>query len=135
MNAPTGDLAELLVAAAVDGERAPNSEKSYDVKARDSRRIQVKSRILTSGHRGERQLSTFRSWDFTHLAIILFGSDYSIVRGVMIPVGLVREASTEDRHVGGNRVMATDEFLSTPGVEDITESLVEAFKRLDMDRV
>ena len=135
LNAPTGDLAELLVAISVNGELAPNSEKSYDVMAEDGRRIQVKSRILTRGRRGERQLSTFRSWDFTHLGVVLFGPDYSIVRGAMIPNELVREAATEDRHVGGNRVMATDELLSSPGVDDITEFLVASFEQLDVDRV
>lgn len=135
LNAPTGDLAELLVAISVNGELAPKSEKSYDVMAEDGRRIQVKSRILTRGRGGKRQLSTFRSWDFTHLGVVLFGPDYSIVRGAMIPVEVVLEASSEDRHVRGNRVMATDELLSTPGVDDITELLVAAFGHLDVDRV
>ncbi len=34
-----------------------------------------------------------------------------------------------------HRVMATDELLSSPGVDDITESLLAAFDQLDVDCV
>lgn len=36
-NAPVGDYAEYLVAAATGGQLAANSEKSWDVLARDGR--------------------------------------------------------------------------------------------------
>lgn len=131
LNAPTGDLAELLVACAFDGELAPNSEKSFDVRLPDERLIQVKSRMIVSGSRGERQLSTVRSWGFTHLAIVLFASDYSVLRGALVPIESAREMASEDRHVRGNRIMATDLLFEMEGVEDITDRLGKAFGRLD----
>lgn len=134
-NAPTGDLAELLIAKAFDGALAPNSEKSFDVEAPDGRRIQVKSRVLAEGNSGERQLSTFRSWDFTHLAVVLFGPDYSVARASLIPVAVAQEAAREDGYVGGNRIMASDAFLNGPGVEDITELAAAALDRLDAEYV
>jgi len=40
-NAPAGDLAERVVAAAYGGELAPNLAKSWDVQASDGRLLQV----------------------------------------------------------------------------------------------
>ena len=131
LNAPTGDLAELLVANALEGSLAPNSEKSFDVSVSDGRLIQVKSRMIVSGKRGERQLSTIRSWDFSHLAVVLFASDYSISKAVLIPVEIAHDLASEDRHVRGNRLMATDSFFEIDGVEDITDLLAAALLGLD----
>jgi len=134
-NAPTGDVAELLVAKVFDGVLAPNSEKSYDVETPDGRRIQVKSRLLVNGLRRERQLSTIRSWDFTHLAVVLFGADYSIERASLMSVQVAQQAATEDRHVRGNRIMALDVFLDSADVVDITDLVAAAFDALDSDYV
>ena len=43
-NAPAGDYAELLVRVATDGELAPNSQKSWDVRTPQGERLQVKAR-------------------------------------------------------------------------------------------
>ena len=45
LNAPSGDLAETLTERAYQSELAPNSEKSWDVRAADGRFLQVKSRV------------------------------------------------------------------------------------------
>lgn len=134
-NAPTGDLAELLVAKAFGGSLAPNSERSYDVAVPDGRLIQVKSRMLAGGLRRERQLSTIRTWGFTHLAVVFFDVDYSVQRASLIPVDLARDASVEDRHVRGNRIMAFDVFLDQDGTEDITSLVRSAFDQLDAEYV
>lgn len=134
-NAPTGDLAELLVAKAFDGELAPNSEKSFDVWTRDGRRIQVKARVVARDAPGERQLSTVRSWGFTHLAVVLFGPDYSITRAALIPVAVAQGAASEDGYVGGSRIMASDALLEGPDVEDVTDRIAAAFRELDAEYV
>jgi hypothetical protein len=55
-NAPAGDYAELPVQRATSGELAPNSQKSWDVVARDGERLQVKARVVTDPRvLGERQ--------------------------------------------------------------------------------
>src|SRR3954471_16334716 len=69
-NAPAGDLAERLVADAMGGQLAPNSQKSWDVIAPPTwpgpwMRIQVKARVVSDLHNpGQRQVSAFRSWSF-----------------------------------------------------------------------
>ena len=133
LNAPTGDLAELLVARAFRGELAPNSEKSFDVIVPGGRLLQVKSRMLASGVRRERQLSTIRSWGFTHLVIVLFGPDFSVTRAALMSAEVAREQSMEDRHVRGNRIMATDALLNDERVEEITDLIVSALEGLDVD--
>jgi hypothetical protein len=46
-NAPAGDYAEYLVATALGGHLAPNSEKSWDVLGSGGEKLQVKARVVT----------------------------------------------------------------------------------------
>lgn len=46
-NAPVGDYAEYLVATALGGQLAPNSEKSWDVLTKDGEKLQVKARVVS----------------------------------------------------------------------------------------
>jgi len=123
-NAPAGDYAELLVRQATGGELAPQSQKSWDVKTPKPKaeRLQVKARVITdSKNRGQRQLSTFRSWDFDAAVIVLFDDNFVVWKAARIPVKAVQDASRSDVHVGGSRVYATDELLARG--EDWTERL------------
>jgi hypothetical protein len=123
-NAPAGDYAEYLVAAALGGSLAPNSEKSYDVLA-GGRRVQVKARVVSDPPRsGQLQLSPFRSFDFDEAVIVLLSDDdYSVRRAVRIGVDAVRDASTYISHVNGYIVHARAALLDAPGVEDVTPLL------------
>ena len=125
-NAPAGDYAEYLVARALAGTLAPNSEKSYDVLAGDQR-LQVKARVLSQPLRsGQLQLSPFRSFDFDDLVIVLFDNvDYGVRQAVRIPVDSVREVAVHSRHVNGHIVHARPALMSGPGTTDIT-SLLQA---------
>src|SRR4051812_25900664 len=71
-NAPVGDIAEFLVRIAYDGELAPPSEKSWDVRGSDGRKIQVKCRLVVPDTKGTQQYSPFRSWDFDVCVFITF---------------------------------------------------------------
>ena len=87
LNSPQGDWAELLVATAYAGHRAPNSEKSWDVRARDGRRLQVKSRALDHTQVGSNTTSPFRSWDFDTAVIVLLNpEDLTVARAAELPV-------------------------------------------------
>jgi hypothetical protein len=122
-NAPTGDYAEYLVAAALGGELVPNSEKGRDVLAQ-GRRIQVKSRVIAlPGNVGQRQLSSFRSFDFDDLVIVLFASDYSVWKAVLLPADVARERSTYRANVNAHVLFATDLLLAGPSAEDLTKRL------------
>lgn len=64
-NAPVGDIAEFLVRIAYDGELAPPSEKSWDVRGSDGRKLQVKCRLVVPDSRGTQQT---RRTSFGHLS-------------------------------------------------------------------
>ncbi len=51
----------------------------------------------------------------------------------MIPVKAVQLVAIEDRHVRGNRVIATPELLDAPGAIDLTPAVVAALQRLDRE--
>jgi hypothetical protein len=101
-NAPAGDHAEFLVATALAGSLAANSEKSYDVVA-EGRRLQVKCRVVTDhGRVGQLQLSPFRSFDFDDAVIVVLSDDDSSVRQAMrVPVELLRAATYPMARAGG----------------------------------
>jgi hypothetical protein len=122
-NPPAGDYGEYLVAAALGGELVPNSEKGRDVLAQ-GRRIQVKTRVVAAlRNRGERQLGSFRSFDFDDLAIVLFASDYSVWKAVLLPAEMARQRSTYRQYVNAHVMFATDALLAEAGVDDLTERL------------
>lgn len=124
-NAPAGDYAEFLVAAAVGGELAPNSEKSWDVRTPTGTRLQVKSRVVSSPPRsGQLQLSPFRSFDFDEAVIVLFSDeDYSVTKAVRLPRGVVEGLSVYNEHVNGHIAHARAAALSHPSAVDVTDLL------------
>lgn len=121
-NPPAGDYAEYLVAAALKGTIAPNSQKSWDVALLDGSTIQVKGRLVINRNAlGDRQLSTIRSFDFDKLAVVLFNGDYTVWKAALCSVEVALSESKEDKHVNGWRLFATDHFLSLG--EDLTEHM------------
>lgn len=115
-DAPTGQLAEALVARALGAKLAANSMKSWDCVRSDGKTVQVKSRVLGRDKPGlirYRQLSPFRSWDFDFAVVVLFAADYSIHRATELPVDVVRAAQLEkNAHVNGWIVHARDALLN-----------------------
>ncbi|MEJ7792408.1 MAG: DUF6308 family protein [Gaiellaceae bacterium] len=125
-NAPAGDYAELLVQRATEGELATASQKSWDVLTPSDERLQVKARVITNERKnGERQLSSFRSWDFDAAIIVLFDDEFRVWRAARIPASVLREVAYYAQHVRGHTVYATDELLNRPDAEDWTERLRE----------
>lgn len=123
-DAPSGGWAEYLVCKYLAGKHAPKSEKSWDVLAPDRRRIQVKARVVFDPrNRGQRQLSSFRSFSFDVLAVVLFDDLYAVWRPVLLPFDEVKKHTRPDSHVNGHRLMATDALLNAVAATDITEEL------------
>jgi hypothetical protein len=111
--APTGDYAEWLVAEATGGELAPNSQESWDIRLPDGERLQVKSRFVTSPEdRGQRRLSSFRSWDVEAAVIVLLDDDFQVWRAVSLNLSTLKENARHVEHVNGNTVIATDGLLA-----------------------
>jgi hypothetical protein len=128
-NAPTGDYAEWLVQRALGGDLQPNSNKSADLIVR-KKRIQIKARTLGDPEKsGDRQLSSFRSWDFDDAIIVFFDRRYDIRRATQIKVAELEAASQEDKWVSGRRVIARDALLDRG--RDITEKLRKAAAEQD----
>ena len=133
LNAPAGDLAETLVARAYGGELAPNSEKSWDIRAADGRRLQVKGRVIAARAQTKPvQFSVFRSWDFDAAVFVVFAAEtYDIVGGFEIPVAEIQSRATSVSWVGGERFTPSVAVLrATPGVVDITDRLQSALLAL-----
>ena len=128
-NAPTGDYAEWLVQRALGGKLQPSSNKSADLIVR-KKKIQIKARVLSDPEKpGERQLSSFRSWDFDDAVIVLFNRRYDVHQATRIKVGELEAASREDKWVSGRRVIANDGLLDRG--RDIPEKLREAAAKQD----
>ena len=130
-NAPAGDLAELLVARAYGGELAPNSGKSWDVRAGD-RLLQVNSRVVGERPtRGQLGLSPFRSFAFDAVVIVLFAeATYDVVRAVELPAAVARESSRLAQHVNGHLLHATAAVLGHPAAVDVTDRIRDALDSL-----
>jgi len=125
LNAPAGDLAEYVVAKAYQGELAPNSEKSWDVRASDGRKLQVKCKVRSP--RRTTLLSPFRSFDFDAAVIVILSEDdLSVVKAVEIPVGLIKEHSSYSAHLNGWRTRSRIADLVHPDVRDMTDPVAAA---------
>jgi Family of unknown function (DUF6998) len=129
-NAPTGDYAEWLAARATGGHLEPNSRRSWDLVTKDGDRVQVKARVTSDiAKRGERQLSSFRSWDFDAALIVLFDEQLKVRRATWITVAEVEAAARDDPYVSASRVIASDSFMERG--TDWTARLREAARRQD----
>lgn len=129
LNAPAGDLAEYIVAAAYSGTLAPNSEKSWDVRAQDGRKLQVKCRVRSA--RRTTLLSPFRSFDFDAAVIVILSEeDLSVVKAIELPVELIKANSSYNRHVNGWRVRSRIVDLVHDEVLDVTDRVAAAMEEL-----
>ena len=114
-NQPQGDIAERLVAEAYDGELAPPSEKSWDVHAGD-RRLQVKASVSTP------QLSAVRSFDFTHLVVVVL-STYTMapLEAREWTTDQARSMAKSDPHTNSYRIVANRANLDQG--RDVTQAV------------
>jgi len=124
-NAPVGDYAEYLVATALGGQLAPNSEKSWDVLSNDGEKLQVKARVVSHpAEAGQLQLSPFRSFDFDSAVIVLLSaSDYAVSRASKVPRCVVESSAIYRPHVNGKVLFARQEIMGHPDATDLTAAL------------
>jgi hypothetical protein len=134
LNAPAGDLAETLVANAYEGELAPNSEKSWDVRGPDGRQMQVKARVVAASAATKPiQFSVFRSWGFdAAVFVVLAAETYDVLAAVELPAQSVEAKANQTAWVGGARLTVSIPVLKgLPGAIDRTALLQQALERLD----
>ena len=131
-NAPAGDLAELLVARAYDGELAANAVKGWDVATADGRHLQVKCRVIKTGDKRSHTYSPFRSWGFDACVFtVLDTSTYEVVRAVEVPVDQVKAISSRSTWVAGDRVHVNRDLLGLTGAIDATDRIRDALSAID----
>lgn len=133
-NAPVGDIAEFLVRIAYDGELAPPSERSWDVRGSDGRKIQVKCRLVVPGSKGTQQYSPFRSWDFDVCVFITFDAyTYDVMHAWEVPSAGVQALAAPVPHVGATaaRVHTKTAFAGVAGTLDVTTRLQAVMEHLD----
>jgi hypothetical protein len=130
-DAPAGDYAEYLVATALGGQLAPNSEKSWDVVSGDGEKLQVKARVVSDPPLpGQLQLSPFRSFGFDAAVIVLLSAaDYAVWRASKVPRDVVESAAVHRQHVNGKVLLARPEVMGHPDATDLTATLRAAQTR------
>ncbi len=129
-NAPAGDLAERLVLDAYHGVLAPPSEKSWDVRTPDDRKLQVKCRVVASAKPNGQSFSPFRSWDFDACVFVLLDAEtYEVSQAVELDRELVESMARAVTWVAGHRVTVAQVRASTDAT-DVTEEVRTAFAAL-----
>lgn len=118
-NNVVGELAERIVAEYHGTVPLAVSHPSADVELKDGTLIQVKARMLTDVR--TTPLSTFRSWNFDVLSVVLFEPDGDIAFGGEIPCSVAQHYAREVSHVNGWQISTTHDFLFDSAFTDLTD--------------
>ena len=114
---------------------APNSEKSWDVRAADGRLLQVKSRVIAASALTKPvQFSVFRSWDFdAAVFLVLAAESHDVLGAFEVKSGVVRARASAVALVGGERITLSLAVLAAlPDCVDVTARLQAALELLDL---
>jgi hypothetical protein len=102
-----GDLAEILVSAAIGGARAgSNVQRGYDVIAPDGARWEIKALVNRPG-KTRTTVGHLRPGTFDFLAIVVFAPDMASVSAWKVPQDIVAEYGRWDDEKGAHRVELT----------------------------
>ena len=116
-----GEYAERIVAQCLGGKLLGPSHKSADIRLPDGTLVQVKSRVPRQGE--VTSLSVIRSWNFDYLAVVLFDTDGSVYRAIMIPKDIARKFAKPNKHQNGDCISTTREFLYCRDAIDLTDKV------------
>jgi hypothetical protein len=119
-NNPIADLAETVVADYFGVEPEPPNQKSYDVKTKDGKRIQVKALRRTKSTR--RGLSAIRTLGFDYVAMVIFELDMELVEVVLIPLAAVKAHMGWSKTWKSHRLSVTKKLLDDRRVRRIPVS-------------
>src|SRR3712207_2875778 len=113
-NSPIADIAERLVADFYDGHVAPPNERSYDVLARDGRKLQVKA--LRRTQPSSSSLSPLRTHDFDAVVVVVFDINYIVQEAFVIPLLAVKDHQGWSKTWGSHRLSLTKRLCADPRV-------------------
>jgi hypothetical protein len=110
--------AELLVAAALDGETQPTNHPKFDVLAPVYGRVEVKNRVDgTDSTQNRTNFGRYCDGDFDHAAIIVFTPTYLVKCGIILPCTSVLPLVRPHGHVPWANA------ARHPDAQDITDQL------------
>ena len=114
-----GDYAEFLINKYIDGELLKASHASADIKSKEGKLYQVKSRKATK----TTQLGIIRSWEFDFLAVVLFNENGNIFKALICPKEIAKNYAKENNHQNGWVISTTKDFINDSNQTDITREL------------
>lgn len=128
-NAPAGDIVEHLAAIVYEGDLAPPSAKSWDIRASDGRLVQVKCRVAKPEQAGN--YSFFRSWEFDCCVFVkLHPATYDVTSAIEVPAAGVQSLARASAHVNGSRIQLSDDLLALDGAINRTSDFQQALETL-----
>ena len=110
------------------GQRAPFSQKNWDVLVATGERIEVKGIRQLKGGSRRSNVSPIRGSDYDSMVIVLLDDDFKVTEGLRIPRPVVEELFAHNDHVNGVVVKVSAALRLHPGVEAV--DLTEAASRL-----
>lgn len=114
-----GDLAEMLVAAAIGGTRAKsNVQRGHDVIGPDGARWQVKALVNRPGN-VRTSVGFLRQGTYDVLAIVLFAEDMASVQAWQMPPDVVPNYGRWHADRGQYRLTRTQKLLRDPRVSEL----------------
>lgn len=116
-NNPIADMAETVIADYYGVQPEPPNSPSFDVKASDGTRIQVKA--LRKTQKSRRGLSPLRTFEFDYVAAVIFEIDMQLVEAVFVPVDAVRDHMGWSKTWQANRLSLTNKLLADPRVRRV----------------
>jgi len=127
-NNPVGDIAEAIVAEHFTGERAPSSQKNWDVRTADGERIEVKGIRQLKGGSRRSNVSPIRGAEYDTVVVVLLDDNFKVTEGLRIPRAVVEELFGHNDHVNGVVIKVSKALRDHPGVQPV--DLTEAASRL-----
>ncbi len=125
INNPVADYTEWLVAEQFGLTLAGGSTSGYDATNNEGIRFQIKARRVNNGTRSV-QLSAIRNLadhPFDFLVAVIFEHDFSIRQALKIPIDVVSERATFQKHTNSHIFHVNDSLLSDGRIENITTLL------------
>lgn len=131
-NNPIADMAERVIADYYGVEPAPPNNKSFDVRAPDGSRVEVKALRRTKTSR--RGLSPLRTLDFDYVAIVIFALDMRLEEAVLVPLAAVRDHMGWSATWKSHRLSLTQKLLRDDRVERVSANKLLAAARRNRSR-
>ena len=122
-----GEYAEFLIKEYTNGKLWPASKKGVDVKGKDKKLYQVKSRKMKQI--SSTQLGIIRSWEFDYLTIILFDESGGVLKALQCkeadvnPETDAKKYAKPNKHQNGWVITTTKKFLNDDRYTDITKEI------------